>query len=267
MTNDTAVQTPQLDIIIRVEKLMAQAADKGCTEEERDSFQRKAAELIERHRIDRSLIGGHLKADDVITTLTVGKFDGVYGRVRIDLANAVLAAFDCKVFWQGYKNERTLRGYGFKSDLELSIALVNRLLADADLRVQAVQAGYVDMYNAENGTYYKSRQGAVMAARLAERRGFYMGYASAVRDRLAAAKTAAEAGAVADGVDVHSTALVLVDRKRQVNDAYRERYGNLKAAGHINGAGHAGRQAGQQAGSQVSLAHQNEVRGQRALGR
>lgn len=258
---------PDLSLIIRVEKLLAQANDPGCTEEERDAFQTKAGALIERHRIDRSLIGGHLAADDQITTLEVGRFDGVYGRVRIDIANAVAESFDCKLFWQGYQNHRRLKVYGFRSDCEVVIALANRLLADADLRVQRVELDEhaVDMYNPDNGTFYKNRQGALQAARLRERRGFYMGYASAVRRRLRAGREDAEREAQADGVDTQSAALVLVDRKRQVNDQYRSM--KIKAAGGIAGGGYSGHDAGHAAGSQVSLAHQNQVGSRKAIGR
>ena len=122
-------ETPDLDLIIRVEKLLAQGADPGCTEAERESFQAKAFQLIERHRIDRSLIGGHLAADDVIITDTVGDFNGIYGRVRIEIVDAVAQAFDAKLFWTGYQNSRRLKAYGFRSDIDQVIALVNQLFA------------------------------------------------------------------------------------------------------------------------------------------
>jgi hypothetical protein len=246
MTNDN--QTPELSIIIRIEKLLAQASDRGCTDAEREAFQVKAAELIERYRIDRSLIGGHLKADDKLGTVVVGKFDGVYGRVRIDVVNAVATAMDCKVFWSGYKNFRTLKLYGFKSDQDVVVALSNRLLADADLRVQ-----YLKGYDVKHT--------------LNERRGFYMGYASAVSSRMLAARRQVESQAAAEGVDMASVALVLVDRKKQVNDMFRADVGSLRSAGGLNGGGWDGHAQGHQAGSQVNLATGNAVGQTKAIGR
>lgn len=265
MTNDTV--TPDLSIIIKIEKLLAQGDDPGCSPEEREAFQDKAAQLIARHRIDRSLIGGHLAADDKIETRKLGKFDGVYGRVRIELMSAVAHNFDCQIFWSGYGNKRELKGYGFKSDLDLVEMLGNRLLADADLRVQAVQApSHYSMYN-ESGDMYTSEKGAQMAARLHERRGFYMGYAQAVDMRLRRTRQEAETQARSEGVNTESAALVLVDRKRQVNDQFRAQV-KTRAAGGISGAGWGGHQAGHRAGSEVSLAHGNAVGGgQKALGR
>jgi hypothetical protein len=247
MTNDNP--TPDLSIVIRIEKLMAQAADRGCTPEEREAFEMKAAELIERYRIDRSLIGGHLAADDKIITQRIGAFDGVYGRVRIDLVNAVASAYDVKLFWSGYGNKRSVTVYGFKSDVEVVQALGNRLLADADLRVDCLR-GY-DLKHTLN-----------------ERRGFYMGYAQAVRSRLREARLHVETQAKAEGVDIQSVALVLVDRKRQVNDAFRDQHGGLRSAGGIQGGTSNGHSAGHYAGSQVSLAAGNQVGGGRkAIGR
>jgi len=226
---------------------MRQGEDPGCSPEEREAFQAKAAELVERYRIDRSLIGGHLDSDDVINTVVVGKFDGVYGRVRIDVVNAVAAAYDCKVFWQGYKNYRTLKCYGFKSDTDIVVALGNRLLADADLRVDCMR-------------------GYDVKATLNARRGFYMGYASAVSERLRQARRVVRETMQAEGTDVQSAALVLVDRKRQVHDQYLAEHGRMRHAGGVQGA-YAGHAEGRQAGSQVSLAVQNQVGGRKALGR
>ena len=246
MTNDNA--TPDLSIIIRIEKLEAQAADKGCTEAEREAFQVKAAELAQRYRINRSLIGGHLAADDKLGTVRVGAFDGVYGRVRIDIVNSVALAMDCKLFWSGYGNKRTVQVYGFKSDTDIVLLLANRLLADADLRVEYLK-GY-DLKHTLN-----------------ERRGFYMGYSQAVGKRLRDARLHVEQEAAAEGVDIASVALVLVDRKKQVNDMFREQHGRLRSAGGVQGGGWDGHAQGHQAGSQVNLAAGNAVGQTKAIGR
>lgn len=245
----TTNTTPDLDILIRIEKLLAKGDDQSCTLPEREAFQNKAFALMERHRIDRSQVGGHLAADDVITTIGVGAFNGIYGRVRIQIVDAVARANDVQLFWTGYQNYRNLMAYGFKSDIERMIPLANRLLADADLRVQLEPKSY-DMKDT-----------------IRQRRGFFQGYGDAVAARLRAARKEAEAEAEAEGVDVASTALVLVDRKRQVNDALREAHGRLKSAGGINGGGHSGYGAGSAAGERADLSNRNQVGSRKAIGR
>jgi hypothetical protein len=263
MTND---QTPDLNLIIKIEKLLAQSEDPTCSPAEREAFQAKAFELIERHRIDRALIGGHLAADDIIVTDTVGDFNGIYGRVRIEIVDAVARAFDTKLFWTGYQNTRRLKAYGFRSDVDQVIALSNRLLSDADLRVQFVEPPeYVDMYNSSGGRY-RSRVGAVQAATIRERRGFYSGYADEIARRLRAAQQAAKTSATEAGVDVTSAALVLVDRKRQVNDQFRSQV-STRAANGIDGGGSGGYSRGQDAGRNADLSHSNQVGSRKALGR
>jgi hypothetical protein len=259
-----------LNILIRVEKLLAQAADPAATEPERETFQAKAFELIQRHRIDEAQIGGHLAADDVLGQFPIGSFDGIYGRVRIDIVGAVAAPFDVHLFWSGYGNKRRLKGYGFKSDVDRVIALTNRLLADADVRARTldIAACVVSPYNS-SGDSYKSDRGAVQAATIRERRGFYMGYADAVLTRLMQARKTAEAAHRADTSEAiaTSTALVLVDRRREVNDRFRADVGKLKSAGGLDGSYGGGRSAGYEAGAKADLSHQNQVRSQKALGR
>ena len=243
----TPTATADLNILIRIEKLLAQSEDRSCTDPEREAFQAKAFELMERHRIDRSQVGGHLAADDVITEQTIGDFNGIYGRVRIDVVHSVARAMDVNIFWSGYKNYRSLKAYGFKSDIDRLIPLANRLLADADLRVKAIGQGWS------------------MKDTIRERRSFYLGYGDAISTRLRQARKAAEATAVAEGVDLTSTALVLVDRKRQVSEAMASK--RLRSAGGINGTSGSGHSAGYQAGATADLSSRNSVGNQKALGR
>lgn len=246
MTTDT---TPDLDILIRIEKLLAQSEDPSCTTPEREAFQNKAFELMARHRIDRSQVGGHLAKDDVIETQVVGDFNGIYGRLRIEVVQAVAEANDIKLFWNGYKNFRHLKAYGFKSDLDRCIPLMHRLVADADLQVKLIEKSY-DMKDT-----------------LRQRRGFYDGYADAISGRLLVARIAAEQQAASEGVDVAGTSLVLVDRARQVNDSLRQNMGNLRKAGGLNDTGHSGYGNGHAAGTRADLSNRNQVGSRKALGR
>lgn len=261
---------PDLSILIRVEKLLAQAADPSCTEPEREAFQEKAFELIERHRIDRAAIGGHLAADDELGTFKLGRFNGVYGRVRIQVVQAVADNLDVQIFWRGYQNTRNLHAYGFKSDVERVQALTDRLLADADLRVASLQPDPTVISNyADDGSRYKSERGAILAATVRERRGFYVGYADAVRSRLHRATKAATAAhrEETSEAQAESVALVLVDRARQVRESYRAVHPGIKSASSVTSAGFSGHSEGYAAGSQADLTDRNAVRSQKALGR
>ena len=245
----TTETTPDLNILIRIEKLLAKGDDPGCTIPEREAFQNKAFELMARHRIDRSQVGGHLAADDVIGSWPVANFNGIYGRVRIDIATSIASANDLQLYWSGYQNTRHVKVYGFKSDADRAIALINRLLADADVRVKFLEKSY-DMKDT-----------------LRQRRGFYSGYADAIHIRLMTARVAAERSAEADGVDTTSTALVLVDRKRQVNEEYQKM--NIRQAGSINVGGADGYDSGSgtAAGRNADLSNRNSVGTQKELGR
>lgn len=240
----TTTQTqPDLDILIRIEKLLAKSEDQSCSEPEREAFQAKAFQLMERHRIDRALIGGHLAADDVITQEKIGDFNGIYGRVRILIVDAVADAFDVEIFWKGYKNFRALHGYGFRSDIEKVRVLSNRLLADADLRC-------------------KFLNGYDMKDTLRQRRGFFEGYADAIGGRFLVAKAQAFEDAQKEGIDTASAALVLVDRRKQVNEEYRAKI-KARPASTIGGGGYEGYGAGHTAGKQADLSHGNSVGGSR----
>jgi hypothetical protein len=242
----TTETTPDLDILIRIEKLLAQSEDPSCTTPEREAFQDKAFQLMERHRIDRSQVGGHLAKDDVIETQIVGEFNGIYGGVRIDIASAVATANDIQIFWNGHQNLRTLKAYGFKSDIDRAIPLINRLLADADLRVKLLEKSY-DMKDT-----------------IRQRRGFYSGYADAIYFRLLAARDAAEKQANDDGVDIASTALVLVDRARQVNESLRASM-YIRKAGGTKPTGADGYDHGNMAGRNADLSNRNAVGSRKAL--
>jgi hypothetical protein len=245
-TQTTNTSTPDLDIIVRIEKLLAKSEDKGATEAEREIFQAKAFELMERHRIDQALIGGHLKADDVISQQKLGDFNGTYGRVRIQVVAAVARAFDVEIFWKGYGAKRAVFGYGFASDIEQARVLSNRLLADCDLRAQLIRGW---------------DQGDTMQ----QRRGFYLGYAQAIDVRFRKAYEVALKQAQDEGVDTASAALVLVDRKKQVNEEYRNKI-KARPAGGLGGGSSTGHGQGYSAGSQADLSHGNSVGSRKAIG-
>ena len=200
-----------LNIIIKIEKLLAMAGDSGCTPEEREAFHEKAMEMMHEHRLTQADVGGNLAADDKLVNVKFGQMDGTYGRVRLNLLAGIADGFDVKTYWLPRGNKRTAMLYGFKSDVDAVVALANRLIADADMRAK--------LLTADPAEYASAQQAA--AGLIRERRGFYLGYASEIADRLCRTRAAAEKVAAAAGVNVESAALVLVDRAKQVHDGLR----------------------------------------------
>lgn len=241
--------TADLSIIIRIEKLLKMAEDAGATEAERDLFQAKALELMERHRIDRSAVGGHLDDNDKIEDRKIATVPaGAYSRAWVSLAHHIGSALDCHSYFMSPRNIYTGRTetqiwlVGFSSDLDLAKTLYDRLSTDCEARAAAEVA---------------SSPGQTLSLR----RSFILGYAKVIGQRLAAAKQTARTEAEAEGVDVRSTDLVLVDRAQQVNDEYQRR--NYRQASPMAAVSSSGYVKGAAAGRQADLSHGNSVSGGR----
>jgi hypothetical protein len=254
MSNTTA---PVHDVALleRVAKILRQSEDPGATLPEREAFANKAANMMARFRIERSMLEGVLDEDDVIGDYPFGPISGgTYSRVRVEIANAVARAFDCNLYWRSYGNgPKQLTIFGFKSDAELVILLGKRLLAEADSQVGEI-TGEPDWWGETTKT-------ATMRAR----RSFYSGYAHEVGRRLREANALARAEAESEGVNVTSTDLVLVDRRKQVNDAYKSKRVRSAAptSGGFNSSGYS---AGTQAGRNANLStSSNQVGNRKAI--
>lgn len=238
-----------LSIRQRIEKLFVQASDSGCSPAEAEAFEAKALALLAKHRLTKADVTGTLSKDDHLTTQVFeGRaMDGIYGRARISVLTAIARPFDVELFWNnkgGLRRQVSL--FGFKSDIEMVCLLANRLIADVDMRVAALP----------------SRRKAHDL--IADRRGFYFGYASEIKRRLEEARNTAESEAEAEGVDVKSMALVLVDRKAQVKEALRREHGLMRSSGvTLRSNANSGHEAGKEAGRKADLTTGNGVRGAR----
>jgi hypothetical protein len=253
-------EVADLTVVVRIEKLLAKADDAGATAEEREAFQNKAMELIARHRIDEAQIGGHLDSDDVLDSYRYGEITGgLYGRVRLNVVNVVCSANDVEIYWTNVgSGPKMVMMYGFRSDCDASRALGGRLLADADFQAQNVRSVSVGSQTSIFDGDTRQTSGSTTA----DRRSFYMGYADEIRSRFDLARRAAEDAAERDGVDMTSTALVLVDRAAEVNRTFRSKV-KARPAGQIAAASAAGHARGRVAGANADLSSGNSVSGGR----
>jgi hypothetical protein len=247
-------------ILAKVQKIWRKANDVGATDEERAIFEAKALQMLADNRL--SLADLDLGYEDTLGDEFVVKLDGRNARLSIDLLDLIARAFDCRVYWSGYGLTYNVSVFGFKSDRERVKGLYTMLEADC-----AAQAVCVKGYD--------------MADTKAQRRGFRQGYASAIARRLREAKRAAQAEAERNGAlealfgpdaldedidwsdyedeiqaalvntKAHSNALVLVERGKQVENAYAQK--KLRSAASTRSGGSSGRSAGRAAGERANL--------------
>lgn len=229
---DTQALEIELDALVgKIEKLWRKANDPGATEAERHSFEAKALSLMERHRIDRAML--NLATDDVLTDVKYGLIKGRYGRVQIQMIDAVAQAYGCRVYWTQYRMDYNVGVFGFKSDTDKVLHLARWLLTEA---------------MSEAAKHTRGTTGGTFSLR----RSFLIGFSRAIRERLReAARIARDDAEVEYGTATEGACLVLVDREQQVIDAYsRRRY---RSASGLASAGGAGYQAGYAAGQGADL--------------
>ncbi|MBX6388412.1 MAG: DUF2786 domain-containing protein [Frankia sp.] len=219
----------------RVRKLLAMAEAEGLTEEARQSYNAKAAELIAQYGIDRALLeeSGPVRARAADVVLDIHP---PYARDKVTLLASIVAPLGCRLV------HRTARGadgrtghaahlFGMDSDLTRVQLLFTSLL------VQQAQA----LALATPPRWEDPR---------AFRRSWMAGFAVAVQQRLAEAERAAAERAQATHADGPSVALVLADRSSRVDAHLASVYPRLRAARgrHLSGSGgRAGYAAGQRA--------------------
>ncbi|MEV1295232.1 DUF2786 domain-containing protein [Pseudonocardia sp. NPDC049635] len=196
MTNATSHVTPPAtggpseSTLSRIRGLLAQAENTPYAEEA-EVFRGKAFELMARHAVDEALVTGPVEADEMGETSV--DMSGAYGRARARLLGGIARAMNCYVLeWHRKRAQDPERCtvYGRRSDRERVELLYTSLLLQATNQVARVQPRNVI--------------GATAADVRAARRAWYVGFASAVEERLTEKVTEAAAGTGAE--------LVLADR-------------------------------------------------------
>jgi len=214
-----------LSVIVKIEKLFAQAKDSGATIHERESFERKALALMAKHRLEMAEIGGHLAADDKLDDyeLDVTLRVGGNARMIINIIDVIVAAFDSKLYWRDTSiargggwikggREHRLHVIGWKSDFDLINVLASRIVEHVAFELAMVK-------------------GSDAAETRSDRRGFLYGYRQTLRARCE--EVFGEAIDELPDESRHTMEIVLVDRKKQVNEAFSKL--RLRSAGALKG--------------------------------
>lgn len=223
----------------KIRKLLAQAEDAACTEAEAAAFTAKAARLMADYGIDEALLAQGDRSRGAVTSRTL-PMHAPYAREKGTLLSAIAAQMRCSAVlhqmpayddqWRR-TNNFSVEFFGHESDLALVEMLFTSLL---------VQAGR-DLIRA------RPPRGERLSA---FRRSWWLGFASAIGQRLAEAEQQAAAAAeerfAAAGT---SAAVVLADRADAAVSARGEAYPHLRAVRRtLSGSGGAdGWAAGQKA--------------------
>lgn len=226
-----------IDIAQRIRALLDKAENTDYVHE-RDAFTAKAMSLMAEYRITEAMVDATRAPQDRrgrITERDIGLGSGPYVRARLGLlcqvADANSASVVTHVGWDG----RIATVHGYQSDLARIEMLYTSLLVQA-----TTEAGRVAIPRG--------------SSTVSVRRSFLFGFAAQVGERLAevhhAAARTAESTSTPTGTGGPSVAVVLADRRADVDEYVQRRYGRLGTlrAATVSRAGYGeGRAAGARA--------------------
>lgn len=240
-----------------VRKLLAKA-EGAATPEEAEAYSNKAIELMAKHGIDEALLANASKRRDTVGQRKI-TISNPYGSVKATLLGWIAGPLGVRSITHSTRKPYSSRTsvtsvtlFGFESDLERVELLYTSLLLQASGKLIHQYPNWFD------------HQGPQSVA--AHRRSWMIGFASTVHFRLKAAQESAVAQAdAASGSSTPGTALVLVDRKAQVDLAVEAAYPELGKGRKIrsNGTGYA---AGAEAGRRADLGQTRVGRQGREIG-
>jgi hypothetical protein len=231
--------------LAQIRALLAKAEDKAATEEERETYNAKAAELMEAHRITVAMLGhkGQVIEDIVARDIEI---DQPYGMAKGSLLATVADANTARVVlhtrgtgaWAPVSHVTVV---AYPSDLERIEMLFTSLLLQAAPLLQAK----VPMVQRDDGKMVKKVKDTS-----SYRYNLMQGFTDAVAHRFAVSVSNRERDERAQpSTGEPSGALVLRDRDKQVEDFYRKLFPHLSSGkGRKAGAGYGdGYAAGQKA--------------------
>lgn len=196
----------------RIRLLLAQAEDPGCTPEEAEAFNAKAAELIARYGIDQALLASSDSSHDGVVN-QVMILDDPYAKGKASLLVNVARPLRVQVIFN-IGVSRQIKGFrvhvfGHQSDVKRVEILFHSLLVQASIGLTQEHPG---------GQRSPSQVAAF-------RRDWMAGFGNTVRERLQAAENRATRDAVHEGSP--GVELVLFDRNKAVAQAVGEAYPEL----------------------------------------
>jgi len=247
MTVPDTTSTATESMLRKVRGLLDKAENTGF-EHEQDALLAKAAELMARYRITEAMVARSKPLVDrgEIVQRDVQLGSGQYVRARLALLGAVAEHSCCKLLTHTGWDGRVGEVFGYESDVASVEVLYTSLL------VQATSA---------------MRKAARPAGRsgLEFRRSFLFGFAHRVAERLAETNRAVteEMGDGTGGPTSSSVALVLVDRRRDVEDEVFRRVGRVGTLGRAKSVSPDGWSGGRDAADRADLHTARGVAGTR----
>lgn len=199
------------DTILRRIRGLLDQAENTSFPNEAEAFAAKAAELMARYRIDQAMVSSTARDPGQVIEEAIDLGRGQYVRARLDLLWAVADAFDCRLLTSSHPAGRKGHVIGHPDDVAQVEMLYTSLL------LQATRAA--DFEPTPRGHN-----------RITFRRGFLMGFADRVGQRLAAQMAQAVSDTAPDSAAAGPTsvALVLADRRATVDNWVDEHYGRVR---------------------------------------
>lgn len=216
----------------RVRKLLAKAEGTD-NEHERDAFTKAAASLMAKYGIEQAMVGAGQEQRPKPMSRRFVLNDGKYIAQRTNLLCWLAQAMRCKtVYYTVGRSYTVVQVYGFEVDVERAELMYTSLLLQMTSALNDVKAPEWANARAYRNSWIK---------------GYVAKVTAMVREREKRAVQEADAGAVSGT----STALVLRDRNKEVEELYKAenpKVRTVKSAGASNAdAYHAGVKAGAQA--------------------
>lgn len=223
-------------IIDKVHKLLAKA-ERTDNPEEAEAFSAKAAELMERHTIDQSMLNRDTGQAAGVTEFLVDVSGAYYIGLR-DFAVHVGNALGFKVLLHSYGKNKSVGWYGFEDELAVGEVLW------ASLRLQCERFSRVHM-----AAYIPPNPLDDRSDRFYEKRSFMIGFGQRVGARIRATRVRVQEEVTEERGS--SVALALVDRGSAIDKWMREKYRigqSRSTSNRISGSGlNGGRAAGDRA--------------------
>jgi hypothetical protein len=238
----------------RIAKLLKKAENTD-SQPEADALFGKAQQLMVKYAISEELLaqvdGRDIVQDHVVQDYI--RYTGIFHMFQWDIGNVIAQVNDCKTLISKAGKSSGLTIIGMSKDVE-RVKLLN-----ASIQLQAAVA--------ERNWWRVNRDRFAYGTafdKVKERRSFLSGYASGLRVKLMDAKRAGTNDAVTDVADATKTAaadvrksteLVLVSKKRKIDDWVDSEYGRTlrKVSRNYAAGGMSSRQAGTDAGRRANV--------------
>lgn len=235
---------PDPTLVERVRKLLDKAA-RTDNEHESELFERKAAELVARHRIDPDRLAERPRPDDLaLTEIAVGR--GAYVRGRLDLLHNVADSQDVRMVFRSTPSGSVATLAGRREDLEM------------------VEVIYTSLHQ-QAATKMSELSGSTGASTQRLRRAFLFGFATRVGEMLAETRAVVEANAMQRDA-TGTTALVLRERRARVEEFARDSWGRVRSAARPSAVSPDGFARGAEAAERADLGR-TRLGSREALGR